>query len=200
MKTKFNVLLTGVGGQGLITLGRLIGLAVMRRGLNVTIAEVHGLSQRGGSVTVHVRIGEGDSPVIPSGGAHVIIAMEMLEGARSLTYANRNTTIVLNDVLLPPPLSKYPTRESIAAELLRKGVRYFLYNADKASIEVVGSSISSNVALLGYALAVDRELSQYIGLDDVEYAIEKTFKGRLVEVNKILLRKSYEDGLRDAGG
>lgn len=101
MKERFNLILSGVGGQGLITLGRLIGRACILAGRNVTIAEVHGMSQRGGSVVVHVRIGEGESPIIPSGAAHHIIAMEILEAGRTARYANKDTVMVVNDLILP---------------------------------------------------------------------------------------------------
>ncbi|ADV65074.1 indolepyruvate oxidoreductase subunit beta [Desulfurococcus mucosus] len=198
MKTRFNLVLIGVGGQGIITLGRLIGLGCMHRGVDVSVAEVHGMSQRGGSVVVHVRIGEGESPIIPVAGAHSIIAMEMLESVRSLVYANNDTTLVINDFLWPPPLSKYPSREAILTAISGKGLRHYVYDANKASMEVTGSPISSNVALLGFTLAVDKELSKYISLEDVEWAIGRAFRGAVAEINKRLLRKSYEDGLKNA--
>ncbi|WP_042667232.1 indolepyruvate oxidoreductase subunit beta [Desulfurococcus amylolyticus] len=196
MKTRFNLVLSGVGGQGIITLGRLIGLGCMHAGVDVSIAEVHGMSQRGGSVIVHVRIGEGESPIIPVGGADTIISLELFEGARSLVYADKGTTLVVNDFLWPPPLVKYPPRDTILAAISGKGLTYYLYDANKVSMEVSGSVVSSNIALLGFALAVDKQLSKYIELSDIEWAIEKTLRGHLVDINKRLLKKSYEDGLR----
>jgi len=197
VETRFNLVLTGVGGQGIITLGRIIGLACIHAGIDVSVAEVHGMSQRGGSVVVHVRIGEGESPIVPVGGAHTIISMELLEAARSLVYANKETKLVINDFLWPPPLAKYPPREAILASISSKGVNYHVYDANKASTEALGSPISSNIALLGFTLAVDQGISRYIKLEDVEWAIDRTFKERVAEANKKLLRKSYSDGAGD---
>ncbi|MEM4476465.1 MAG: 2-oxoacid:acceptor oxidoreductase family protein, partial [Desulfurococcaceae archaeon] len=88
---RFNILIAGVGGQGLLTLGELIGSAAIESGVDVTIAEVHGLSQRGGSVVVHVRLGPGSSPVIPRGAADLLIGLEAIETARYIDYANKES-------------------------------------------------------------------------------------------------------------
>lgn len=194
MSKRFNLVLTGVGGQGLITLGRLIGEACIRAGLNVTVAEVHGMSQRGGSVIVHVRIGEGDSPVIPVGGAHHIIAMEVLEAGRSVRYANKDTVMVVNDLILPPPLAKYPGKNDVIEALKSKLGRVYLYDAEGVSKRIMGTPISSNIALLGFSLGVNPALEDLIGKTDVEEAIEAIFKGKALELNMKVFEEAFKEG------
>ncbi|MGB9827934.1 MAG: indolepyruvate oxidoreductase subunit beta [Thermosphaera sp.] len=200
MSKRFNLVLTGVGGQGLITLGRLIGEACIRAGLNVTVAEVHGMSQRGGSVIVHVRIGEGDSPVIPVGGAHHIIAMEVLEAGRSVRYANKDTVMVVNDLILPPPLAKYPGKKDVIEALKSKLGRVYLYDAEGVSKRVMGTPISSNIALLGFSLGVNPALEDLIGKTDVEEAIEAIFKGKALELNMKVFEEAFKEGKASIGG
>ncbi|QOR94243.1 indolepyruvate oxidoreductase subunit beta [Thermosphaera chiliense] len=200
MSRRFNLVLTGVGGQGLITLGRLIGEACIRAGLNVTVAEVHGMSQRGGSVIVHVRIGEGDSPVIPVGGAHHIIAMEVLEAGRSVRYANKDTVMVVNDLILPPPLAKYPGKKDVIEALKSKLGRVYLYDAEGVSKRIMGTPISSNIALLGFSLGVNPALEDLIGKTDVEKAIEAIFKGKALELNMKVFEEAFKEGKASVGG
>lgn len=200
MKSRFNLILVGVGGQGLITLGRLIGEACIRAGLNVTVAEVHGMSQRGGSVVVHVRIGEGDSPVIPVGGAHHIIAMEILEAGRSVRYANKDTVMVVNDLILPPPLAKYPGKKDVVDALKSKLGKVYLYDAEGVSKRIMGTPISSNIALLGFSIGVNPALESLISKDAVEKAIEALFKGKAVELNKKVFEEAFREGRKSIGG
>lgn len=198
MPGRFNLVLTGVGGQGIITLGRLIGLAAIARGVDISIAEVHGMSQRGGSVVVHVRIGEGESPIIPMGGAHHIIALELLEAARSSAYANEDTVISVNDLLWPPPMSKYPPRDAIIKSLSLAYSKVYVFDGESLSKKRLGSPISSNIAMLGFALGVDERLRELITLEAVEEAIAKTFREPYVRANIEILREAYEHGARQA--
>ncbi|MCC6005896.1 MAG: indolepyruvate oxidoreductase subunit beta [Thermofilum sp.] len=200
MKSRFNLILVGVGGQGLITLGRLIGEACIRAGLNVTVAEVHGMSQRGGSVVVHVRIGEGDSPVIPLGGAHHIIAMEVLEAGRSARYANRDTVMIVNDLLLPPPLAKHPGKKEVIDALKSKLERVYIYDAEGVSKKIMGTPISSNIALLGFSLGVNPALESLISRVAVEKALEAIFKEKALDLNKKVFEEAFREGRSTIGG
>ena len=195
----YNIVIVGVGGQGLLTLGSLIGSACIFSGLNATIAEVHGMAQRGGSVIVHVRIGREPSPIVPVGGADHIIALELLESARYAHYANKNTIFSINDFMWPPPLSNYPSREVIIQAFRDKGLRFYLYRANDLSTKIVGSPISANIAMLGFTIGVDTRLRNIIGLDSVEKALEETFSGRTLELNKKVLVEAYKEGLNSAG-
>lgn len=195
---RYNIAVVGVGGQGLLTLGSLIGSACMMKGHDVAIAEVHGMSQRGGSVIVHVRIGNNPSPIIPVGGADHIIALELIEAARYIHYARKGGVVSVNDFIWPPPLSTYPSRESIMNELRGKQVKLFIHDANDLSVKIAGSPISANVAMLGYAIGVDERLRGLISIDDVERALSTIFKGKALDLNREILRRAYQDGLKDA--
>ncbi|MEM4718042.1 MAG: indolepyruvate oxidoreductase subunit beta [Desulfurococcaceae archaeon] len=195
MSMSYNIAVVGVGGQGLLTLGSIIGVACIKRKLDVAIAEVHGMSQRGGSVIVHVRIGDEPSPIIPIGGADHIISLELLEAARYIHYARRNSIISINDFIWPPPLANYPSREDLLRELRGKDVILHLLDANGLSNKIVGSPISANIAMLGFALGVDRNLRSFIDIDSVKKSLEEHFRGRVLELNMNLLLESYKIGL-----
>jgi len=98
-----NVLFAGVGGQGILTSGRLLALAALDAGLDVKMSEVHGMAQRGGNVDTHVRIGpEVPSSLIPKGGAHYLVAFEKLEALRNLDYLRGDGIVYINKLEIPP--------------------------------------------------------------------------------------------------
>ncbi len=194
--SRYNILLAGVGGQGLLTLGTIIGNAAILSDVNVTIAETHGLSQRGGSLVVHIRLGEGESPLIPKGAAHLIIGLEALETARYVEYANKDSTIIMNEFLWPPPLSKAPSIKDII-ENIKKNAKLYVVDANSIALKETGLIVTANTVILGYALAVEPELKKIIDVNVVEKALEKVFKGKALELNKKALRKGYEEGLKN---
>lgn len=102
MKNNFNIIISGTGGQGLITLLQVLAEASIIEGYDVKTSELHGLSQRGGSVNVHVRIGdEINSPLIPKGSADLILSLEYLETLRNISFANSETVFLVNCYSLP---------------------------------------------------------------------------------------------------
>jgi len=105
---KINILIAGVGGQGIITLGKILANAALESGLRAIVAETHGLSQRGGAVNVHVRIGDNViSPLIPFGEADYILGLEAMEVLRNLIYASKSRTLILiNRQVIRPVLPK----------------------------------------------------------------------------------------------
>ena len=114
MSTK-NIMIVGVGGQGTLLASRILGNAVIGQGYDVKVSEVHGMSQRGGSVVTYVRFGDKVySPIITEGEADFIISFEKLEAARYAKYLNQNGTIVVNTQQIDPmPViigaAEYPT-------------------------------------------------------------------------------------------
>ncbi|MEM1549871.1 MAG: indolepyruvate oxidoreductase subunit beta [Candidatus Methanomethylicia archaeon] len=194
-----NILLTGVGGQGILTMGRILGLTAISKGVKALIAETHGMAQRGGSVVVHVRIGDVDSPLIGFGMADSIIGLELIESLRALNYANPKTLLILNDrIIRPPGAKRIPSRSEIISELNRLKLNYILMDALKLAIEA-GSSISENIVLLGGLFATNI-LSEYINACDVEDILKKTFSGRAFEVNIKAFKYGYEYVLNYLGG
>ncbi len=94
MKTKTSIVLTGVGGQGVITAANILGKAAVKAGLNVYVSEIHGMAQRGGTVDCTVRIGEVSGALVANGTADVILSTEPIETLRYIKYSNKNTKII----------------------------------------------------------------------------------------------------------
>lgn len=157
-------MIVGVGGQGSLLASKILGKAAMDSGLDVKVSEVHGMSQRGGSVVTYVRVGdEVYSPVICKGDADVIISFELLEAARWLPNLKNGGTIVTSTQQINPmPViigaAEYP--ENIAENIKLLGVDIRAYDCT-AIAEEAGSARASNVALIGLAadvLGFDHEI------------------------------------------
>ena len=146
---RVNILIAGVGGQGIITAGKIIAEAGNYSGIKVLVAETHGLAQRGGAVNVHVRIGDVNSPLIPLGKADYLVGLEANEVLRNLNYANKNTEIVINEYVNKPVLPKVkPLPLEKVLEKLR-GLKVHVINANEIAISV-GNPKAANAAILGY--------------------------------------------------
>ena len=103
MNNTTNIMIVGVGGQGTLLASRILGNAVIREGFDVKVSEVHGMSQRGGSVVTYVRYGEKVwSPIIDKGGADIILAFELLEAYRALPWLKPGGKIIVNDQKINP--------------------------------------------------------------------------------------------------
>jgi indolepyruvate ferredoxin oxidoreductase beta subunit len=152
-----NIILTGVGGQGVITAGILIGNAVTAAGLNAVMAEVHGMSQRGGVVTVELRIGDVHGPIVPNGAADLVLGFEAVETLRAMCRASKNTTVIMSTERIVPISvnfgdSKYPDIERMVTKLSERGVKVIPIDAPRLAREA-GESLSSNVVLVGSAFS-----------------------------------------------
>lgn len=150
MKT-INFIIAGVGGQGTLLASRILGALGTGAGLSVKVSEVHGMSQRGGSVITYVRIGdEVLSPLVENGGADYVLAFERLEALRALPYLKKGGTMILNTQVIPPMsvitgASGYP--EGIL-EKLRASVRTIELPAQSIAAEA-GEPRAVNLVLLG---------------------------------------------------
>lgn len=186
-----NILLVGVGGQGILTMSRILGIAAINKGIKVLTAETHGMAQRGGSVSVNLRIGDVESPLIGRSMADAIVGLEMLESLRYLYYANSNTILIVNDRIIKPPLAKnIPSRNEIISELKRLNLKYVLIDAFKMASEA-GSGIAENIVLIGSLMAT-KVLFEYININDVEEALKSIFSGRVLDINIKALNYGYE--------
>lgn len=151
MQTK-NILIAGVGGQGTLLASKLLGRLLLSAGFDVKVSEVHGMSQRGGSVVTYVRFGsEVCSPVIDRGEADCVVAFEQLEAARWLPYLKSGGTIVMNTQRLAPmPVitgaASYP--DAIPEKLRAAGARVDALDA-LALAEQAGSAKCVNIVLMG---------------------------------------------------
>lgn len=137
----FNIYLCGVGGQGLVLLSNVIGNACARAGVRAITGEQHGLSQRSGSVNIHMRIGEGvRSPLVPVGGADVLLALEALEALRSVEYLKDNGVVLMTTRVQHPVLET-------ASHVKDKEAAYFSVDEVKRRLSEVTDSISAIDAL-----------------------------------------------------
>ena len=147
-----SIMIVGVGGQGTLLASRILGSVFTARGFDVKVSEVHGMSQRGGSVVTYVKYGERVySPVVDAGEADYILAFERLEAARALPCLKRGGRLIVNDQRMDPmPVitgaARYP--EDIVAQLKALGADVTAVDA-LALAEQAGSAKSVNVELLG---------------------------------------------------
>ena len=185
-----NIMIVGVGGQGTLLASRLLGAVLPGMGYDVKISEVHGMSQRGGSVVTYVRYGEKvSSPIIDKGEADFILAFEQLEAARYISYLKPNGKIIMNTQKIDPmPVitgaMDYP--ENIPEKIKDLGIDIIPVDA-LAMAEESGSSKAVNVVLLGV-------ISKFLGIDAAHFekAIETTVKPKFVDINKKAYRKGLE--------
>ncbi|MBQ9590414.1 MAG: indolepyruvate oxidoreductase subunit beta [Butyrivibrio sp.] len=187
METK-NIMIVGVGGQGSLLASKLLGHLLLTQGYDVKVSEVHGMSQRGGSVVTYVRFGDKVySPVIDKGEADFIVSFELLEAARWLPYLKKDGQIVTNTQQIDPmPVitgaAEYP--EDLVNKLKSTGAKVdaldYLSLAEKA-----GSSKAVNIVLLG-------RLSHYFDLPKEAWmkSLEANVPSKFLEMNK----KAFELG------
>lgn len=149
MKNNFNIVIAGVGGQGLVTLLQIIDEAAFLEGHDIRSSELHGLSQRGGKVLAHVRFGQKIySPLVVLGNADLIIATELTEGLRAINFVNPETKLLINKNLLAF-LGGLPEKE-ILERLPKKNL--YIVPASQTCQEKLGKEVVSTIYLLGYAV------------------------------------------------
>lgn len=188
MDTK-NIMIVGVGGQGTLLASKMLGYVLLQQGYDVKVSEVHGMSQRGGSVVTYVRYGKKVySPVIDKGEADVIISFEKLEAARWLEFLKKDGTIITNTQEVEPmPVitgaAAYP--ENLIEKMQSAGAKVdakdFLSIAQEA-----GSAKAVNIALMGRLSTYFPEISD----EQWQDAIEKIVPPKFLDLN----RKAFEAG------
>ena len=191
METK-NVMIVGVGGQGSLLASRVLGRLLIDAGMDVKVSEVHGMSQRGGSVVTYVRYGDKVySPIVDRGEADFIVSFELLEAARNLPYLKKDGQIVTNIQKIDPmPVitgaAQYP--EDLVEKMKKKGVKVDAMDCLSLAKEA-GSIKAVNMVLMG-------RLSHYFGQPEEAWmkALEATVPEKFIELNK----KAFDLG-RNAG-
>ncbi len=160
----YNIFLCGVGGQGLILLTSVIGSACAKSGLKAVTGEMYGLSQRSGSVFVHLRIGEDAySPLIPYGNAEVLLSLESIEALRYLEFLRKNGIILLNNRIVHPPVetsklvsdktAKYVAIEEIVGRLQSWTKNIAVVEALNLAKQA-GNALTENSVFLGCLSAI----------------------------------------------
>ena len=158
--TNYNIYISGVGGQGIIKTSVIIGEAAMNEGLNVRMSEIHGMSQRKGSVSTELRIGECKSSIIPNHSADAILSFEPIEVLRDLNKANKNTQIVFNTSPIHPSSLNtsqinYPEIDEIIFSLKENFKNVFPIDGNELAIKA-GNILSLNMVLLGAIAANEK--------------------------------------------
>lgn len=183
-----NILLVGVGGQGILLAAEILSETCMLAGFDVKKSEIHGMSQRGGSVVSHVRYGkEVFSPIVPEGEGDILFGFELMESYRSLPLLREGATVIANDLCIPPP-SVLMGQESYPADLPGKIALRFpdfiLVDGQKLAIEA-GNARAANTVLLG-AVSKRMQIEERYWLEAIERMVPK----KALEVNL----KAFEVG------
>jgi indolepyruvate ferredoxin oxidoreductase beta subunit len=185
MVKEFNILITGVGGQGVILMSELLGKAAIADGLRVKGSEVLGMAVRGGSVTSIIRFGdEVYGPLIPPGKCDILVGMEPSEALRNASYLSKSGLVILNTVPIIPftvslGQSKYPSLDQILEKL--NSIASKIIKLDAAQIaRDAGSLLAANVVMLGALFGT--ELLP-IKMATIQEAIKARFPAKAAPVN-----------------
>ncbi len=190
----FNIIMTGVGGQGNVMASRVLGNMLSKKGYWVTIGETFGASQRGGSVMSHIRVSATTtwSPQIPKGRANMVIALEPLEAIRILaSYGNRQVNVLVNTRAIQPVSviageRAYPSMEEIRKTLNGLSSKVWMIDATDEAMKL-GNPILGNIIMIG---AISGLGLLPIDIEDFMGAIRETFPAKVLDVN----RKAFELG------
>ena len=200
-KDPYNVIITGVGGQGNVIASRMLGNILARKGYSITIGETFGVSQRGGSVMSHIRISEDStwSPQMPKGKADLVVALEPIESLRVMAgYGNPETKVLSNSRPVYPVGviagdQKYPSKDELSEALLKLSKDVIFIDATDEALKL-GEPILSNVIMMG-AIAGLNDLP--FDTPDFAEVVAGTFKKekqelpiRAFELGKALVRQA----------
>ncbi len=192
---KVDIILAGVGGQGILSIAAILGEAALSENLFLKQAETHGMSQRGGAVYSHLRISDKEiaSDLIPSGSAELILSVEPMESLRYLPYLSPKGYLVTNTTPFEN-IVNYPNIDDIIAEV-KKQPRSIAIDADKIA-EEIGNKRISNVVILGAATPFIE-----LNTEKIEAGIKRIFskKGdKIVEMNLKAFRAGREFALENS--
>lgn len=186
-KDYYNLIITGVGGQGNVMVSQLLGQAFVSKGFFTTIGETYGASQRGGSVMSHLRISKKKqlSPLIPKGKADIVVALEPLEALRVLTYYGNEETIVFCNTRPIYPIDvisgdeDYPEFAEIEKFLAQLAKQIFYIPATERAMEI-GNPILGNMIIIGALLAAQ---ILPLTLEEFQETLTANFTGPRLETN-----------------
>ena len=191
---EFNIVLAGVGGQGILLASQILGVSAVKEGFNVRVSEIHGMAQRGGAVVSHVRIGEKvHSPTVLEGDADVILGFEPLEALRNIKYASQKTLVIISkETIVPTGFSlepvQYPSFDEIVAKIRIFTEKLVVIDALELARKA-GSAITRNVVLLG-ALAACNVLP--IRAETLRETIKELVRPAYLEMNLKAFNLGYE--------
>lgn len=183
-----NIILAGVGGQGILTIASIIDLAAMHSGLNVKQAEVHGMSQRGGDVQSNLRIADEEiySDLIPKGKADIILAMEPLEALRYVSYLQKDGIIITASAPFKN-IPNYPDENQVIDTIKNSGFKYVIIDSEEIAKNL--SERSLNVVIAGAVAPI-------IGIDSnvMKDSVKELFAAKGEEIVAMNV-KAFETGV-----
>jgi len=196
MSKSLQLVIVGVGGQGILTVSDILGTAAIEEGLSAVMSEVHGMAQRGGVVTTEMKIGDFSSPLVADGEADIILCFEPAEAYRILSKASKKTRVVTNmEPLIPTSVSigqaKYPDVQQLLQNMKDSGLLVVGVNAIELASKA-GSAMAGNVVMLGAMSALDNFI---LSRESMEKALKKRISPKLLDVNL----KAFDLGYQSAG-
>ena len=184
------MIISGVGGQGVLLVTRIFTAFALEEGYPIIGSEDHGMSQRGGSVLTHLKIGDFHSPLIKKGDADILLSLEKNEAYKTLHYLRPSTNGQnggISFINAPNPNDMNP---QIKAYLEEKGIETYIFAADQLAKEM-GMVQSTNIALIGFATAHPRFPFAH---EKLRAAIERVTHPRFQEVNRKIFDKGFSEG------
>jgi indolepyruvate ferredoxin oxidoreductase beta subunit len=192
---EFNIVVAGVGGQGILLAAEILGTATLKEGLNVRVSEIHGMAQRGGSVTSNIRVGEKVlAPTALEGNGDVLLGFEPLETLRNLKFTSENTLILMNDESISPPglttkMISYPSQDKIIEKIHGFTKNVVIIDAAKLA-EEAGSVLTRNVVLIGGLAATGKTP---VKIESLKEAIRELVPAKYLEMNMKAFELGYND-------
>lgn len=187
MKT-INYVLSGLGGQGILFMTKILATSALKKGYNILGAETHGMAQRGGSVVSHLRVGDAKSSLVRAGAADILISMDEFEAYRYLPYLKKGGALFAN-----AGAKTFPD-ERVAAYLKKNKIQFFAMEATKKAIEL-GSPKSTNLAMVAFYAAFGMGP---LNADDLRATVDAMSPGKVKETNLKIFDACYEAGRKMA--
>ena len=187
----YSILLAGVGGQGLMLLSQVIGDACTRTGVKVVVGAQHGLAQRSGSISAHIRIGDAYSPLIPYGTANLLIAMEVIESLRYIEYLKQGGIVITSRRIMHAPLETAPLIKNRQEKRIYVTLEQVLENVGKVAGRIValdadalasqaGNPRTENIVLLGAAASLE---GFPLSSEPLKESVKRIVPSRAIEAN-----------------
>jgi indolepyruvate ferredoxin oxidoreductase beta subunit len=192
MSKKISIVLTGVGGQGVITAANILGKAAVKAKTGVFVSEIHGMAQRGGAVVCTVRMGDVSSPLLPSGTADVLLSTEPVEALRNICYVNKKTKVITDINPIIPFTVAVGGEQNPKLEEIFKEIRSHaeLYTVDALQIaKDAGAVITKNTVMLGALAACGV-------LPFKSEVLLETILEDISEKYKVVNKKAFEGGMK----
>jgi indolepyruvate ferredoxin oxidoreductase, beta subunit len=187
---KVQMIISGVGGQGVLLVTRVFTELVLREGFPLIGSEDHGMSQRGGSVMTHLKIGDFDSPLVKKGSADILLSLDKDEAYRTLHYLKPSANGQAGGLCFANAPDPNYMNPQIRAYLKEKGIEVYILSAEKLAREA-GSIQSTNIALIGFATAHPRFPFSH---DKLKVVIERVASEKFREVSLKIFERAFSEG------